>query len=77
MQLREESDGSKWARIFYHNNHGATKMFTNTRDFVSQPVIIDEDRYSRLNLISRFRGKNGYEFMARQPDDGNGVWRWI
>lgn len=76
MSTKVLSDGSYWARIFYHNNRAGTKLFNKTDDFANIPVMYDADRYSRLYLLKNLDPKNIYEMMVCQPDDGGGVWRW-
>lgn len=70
-----ESDGSKWIRIFHHNNP-ASKLFSSTNNFIDR-VYIDSDRWfdiSICNYVSR------WELMVKQKTTSSATetkYRWI
>lgn len=61
------SDGSAWARIFYHNNHGGTVLFSSVAEAQNTDST---DKYSCLYLLDNLRAADGkYEFMLTYPAD--------
>lgn len=70
-----EPDGSKWIRIFHHNNP-ASKLFSSTNNFIDR-VYIDADRWfdiSICNYVSR------WELMVKQKLASTSTetkYRWI
>ena len=66
MALCHLSDGSVWARIFYHNTKQGTVLFSSLAEIKSTQTV---DKYSRLGQLSEFKRSNGtYEFMLRYPN---------
>ena len=67
-------DGSEWAKIFHHYNHGGTVLFTSDDEARN---IQTKDKYSKLYLLEKFRGPNNkFEFLLRYPKDLTGYNRW-
>lgn len=74
METTVLDDGSVWARVFYHNCHGGTVLFTSLSECRNTQT---EDKYSRLAFIDEFRGEDGkFEFMLRYPTDTDKYNRW-
>lgn len=76
MQTKTLSDGSVWARIYYHNSQNGTVIF-NSVDEVKN--VQSTDKYSRLYLLddNRFKGSDGkFEFMLCYPDNSTSYNRW-
>ena len=76
METKTLSDGSKWARIYYHNSQGGTVIF-NSVDEVKN--VQTTNKYSRLYLLddNRFKGSDGkFEFMLCYPDNSTDYNRW-
>lgn len=60
-------EGAEWAKIFEHNNHGGTVLFTSIAEALHSETI---DKYSRLYLLDSLENVNGkYEFLLQYPDD--------
>lgn len=75
MALCHLSDGSVWARIFYHNTKQGTVLFSSLAEIKSTQTV---DKYSRLGQLSEFKRSNGtYEFMLRYPNYSSTLYnRW-
>ena len=75
------SDGSCWARIFYHDNIEATNLFTTVAECRD---IQTATKYSRLYLLDEdensnniYKGADGkFEFMLCYPNNTNQYNRW-
>lgn len=79
MPIKVLSDGSCWARIFYHHNRDGNELFSADRleEFKN---IQTTDRYSRLYLLDddTYKNNDGYfEFMLCYPRDTIEYNRWI
>ena len=71
-----ESDGSKWVRIFHHNNP-ASKLFSNT-DTWAFGVYKDEDRW--FDIYPIVQNLTTFEFMVKQKTTSAATeikYRWI
>lgn len=74
METTVLDDDSVWARVFYHNCHGGTVLFTSLSECRNTQT---EDKYSRLAFIDEFRGEDGkFEFILRYPTDTDKYNRW-
>jgi microcystin-dependent protein len=76
MQTKTLSDGSKWARIYYHNSQNGTVIFNSVNEVKN---VQSTDKYSRLYLLddNRFKGSDGkFEFMLCYPDNSTSYNRW-
>lgn len=76
MPIKTLSDGSNWARIFYHNNKNGSVLFTSLAESKNTQTT---DKYSRLYLLEddtyKLNGK--FEFMLCYPIDAPGKYnRW-
>ena len=76
MPIKTLSDGSNWARIFYHNNKNASVLFTSLVECKNTQTT---DKYSRMYLLEddtyKLNGK--FEFMLCYPIDAPGKYnRW-
>ena len=78
MQTKTLSDGSKWARIFYHNSKGGTVLFSTVQEARNTQTA---DKYSRLYLLDddtfkkNMEGK--FELMLCYPTDSTTKYnRW-
>ena len=61
MKTKTLSDGSAWARVFYHKNHAGNVLFTSIDEVLNTTTT---DKFSRLNQLSHFKGPdNKYEFL--------------
>lgn len=72
MPIKVLNDGSRWARIFYHNCKNGTVLFTSIAECKD---IQTADKYSRLGILDsgdtyKIGGK--YEFMLEYPVDAPG-----
>lgn len=66
MAITSLSDGSLWARIFYHNCKEGSVLFSSLAEIKSTQTA---DKYSRLDKMSEFKRSDGkYEFMLRYPN---------
>jgi uncharacterized repeat protein (TIGR02543 family) len=76
MAIRSMNDGSVWARIFYHNTHQGTVLFSSLAEIKSTQTA---DKYSRLGQLNEFKKANGsFEFMLRYPNYSSTLYnRWI
>ena len=52
MEAKILSDGSAWARVFMHNCHGGTVLFTSYSEVMNTQT---PDKYSRLYLLDKFK----------------------
>ena len=71
-----ESDGSKWIRIFHHNNP-ASKLFAKT-DIWASGVYKDEDRW--FDIYPIVQSLTTFEFMVKQKQTSSATevkYRWI
>ena len=71
-----DNDGGRWARIFYHNNHSGTVLFSNDNDWAEAKETntnapTASDKYSILSKLEyfRFSTKNYFEFRLKYPTD--------
>ena len=69
-----DNDGGRWARIFYHNNHSGTVLFSNDNDWaeaketnINNPTT--SDKYSILSKLEYFRQNTNcyFEFKLKYP----------
>lgn len=71
-----ESDGSKWVRIFHHNNP-ASKLFAQTDNW-ALGVYKDEDRW--FDVYPIVQSSTTFEFMVKQKTTSSATevkYRWI
>lgn len=75
MKTTTLSDGSAWARIFYHSNHAGTVLFKNYDEIMYTTTA---DKFSRLSWLPDLIATDGkYEFMLTYPDKHPGQYnRW-
>lgn len=76
MAIKALSDGSLWARIFYHNIKDSTVLFSSVSEARN---IQTTDKYSRLYLLDddTYKGSDGkFEFMLCYPNDTTQYNRW-
>lgn len=77
MKTKTLSDGSKWARIFYHNSKSGTVLFSGISEARN---VQGTDKYSRLYLLDddTFKNKidNKFEFMLCYPTYTSNYNRW-
>lgn len=75
MKTTTLSDGSAWARIFYHSNHAGTVLFKNYDEIMYTTTA---DKFSRLSWLPDLIAADGkYEFMLTYPDKHPGQYnRW-
>ena len=69
-------EGAEWAKVFEHNNHGGTILFSDVNEALHSETV---DKYSRLYLLDSLENINGkYEFLLQYPDDAPALYnRWI
>lgn len=77
MPLKVLSDGSCWARIFYHNNKEGTVFFSN-ENIAECKNIQTQDKYSRLYLLddNTYKRNGAFELMLCYPNFTNEYNRW-
>lgn len=81
MAVKSLSDGSYWARIFYHDNIEGTNLFTTVEECRN---VQTATKYSRLYLLDNdenynniYKGADGnFEFMLCYPNNGLQYNRW-
>ena len=76
MAIKTLSDGSLWARIFYHNVKDSTVLFSSVSEARNTQTA---DKYSRLYLLDddTYKGSDGkFEFMLCYPNDTTQYNRW-
>lgn len=75
MKITTLSDGSSWARVFYHKTNTGTTLFTSIDEVM---YTTSANKYSRLKLLPYLKGSDGkYEFMLTYPIDAPGKYnRW-
>ena len=76
MPIKTMSDGSSWARIFYHNNKNGSVLFTSLAECKNTQTT---DKYSRLNLLEdgTYKRDGKFEFMLTYPINAPGKYnRW-
>ena len=76
MPIKHLSDGSSWARIFYHNNKAGTVLFSSLEECKNTQTA---DKYSRLYLLEddTYKRNGKFEFMLCYPIDAPGQYnRW-
>lgn len=75
MKFTTLSDGSAWARVFYHKTNTGATLFTSIDEIL---YTTSEYKYSRLKLLPFLKGSDGkYEFMLTYPTDDPGKYnRW-
>ena len=75
MKFTTLADGSAWARIFYHANHGGTVFFTSLAETLNSDT---PDKFSCLYLLDELKATDGkYEFMLTYPEKHPGKYnRW-
>ena len=68
-------EGAQWAKVFEHNNHSGTVLFTTIAEVKHSETT---DKYSRLYLLDSITDKDvKYEFLLEYPDDLAGKYnRW-
>jgi len=75
LPLKKESDGSTWARVFYHNNKNGTVLFVDEDEVLSTSQV---DKISALKYLNNFKNTDGnFEFMLKYPKDTDKYNRWI
>ncbi len=69
-------EGAEWAKVFEHNNHGGTVLFTSLTECLKSNT---PDKNSKLYLLDYLKNTdNKYEFLLQYPDDvSNQYNRWI
>ena len=69
-------EGAEWAKIFEHNNHAGTVLFSSVSEALHSET---PDKYSRLYLLDSFKNVNNkYEFLLQYPDNFTDKYnRWI
>lgn len=69
-------ESAEWAKIFEHNNHAGTVLFTSLNECLYSETL---DKYSRLYLLDSFKNVNNkYEFLLEYPDNYTDQYnRWI
>lgn len=69
-------EGAEWAKIFEHNNHAGTVLFTSVDEALHSET---PDKYSRFYLLDYFKNiNNKYEFLLQYPDNYTDKYnRWI
>ena len=55
MKITSLEDGSVWARIFWHDVTWDKKWFTNSAEVLE--CLNQNNRYSRMNLVDKYRSK--------------------
>ena len=75
MKTTTLSDGSSWARVFYHNNKAGTVLFSSIDEVLKSNT---PEKYSCLYLLNSLKGSDGkYEFMLTYPAQAPGKFnRW-
>ena len=60
-------EGAQWAKIFEHNNHAGTVLFSSLAECLHSET---KDKYSRIYLLDTMSDKSGkYEFLLQYPDN--------
>ena len=69
-------EGAAWIKIFEHNNHAGTVLFTSVDEALHSETL---DKYSRFYLLDYFKNVNDkYEFLLQYPDNYTDKYnRWI
>lgn len=69
-------EGATWAKVFEHNNHGGTVLFSTVNEALKSHTA---DKFSYLYLLDYFKNVNNkYEFLLQYPDDAPTQYnRWI
>lgn len=66
MALKSLSDGSLWARVFYHNCKEGSVLFSSLAEIKN---TTSNDKFSRLDKLSEYKRSDGkYEFMLCYPN---------
>lgn len=66
MAIMSLSDGSVWARVFYHNCKEGATLFTSLAEIKS---VQTADKYSRLGVLGNYKRSDGkFEFLLRYPN---------
>lgn len=76
MAIKSLSDGSIWARVFYHNSKEGAVLFSSVSEAKNTQTA---DKYSRLYLLddNTFKGADGkFELMLCYPNDTTAYNRW-
>lgn len=76
MAIKSLSDGSIWARVFYHNVKEGAVLFSSVSEAKNTQTA---DKYSRLYLLDddTFKGSDGkFELMLCYPNDSTAYNRW-
>lgn len=75
MKWTTLSDGSCWARVFYHKNNGASVLWTSYEEVMN---CDSEYKYSRLDMLPYLKGIDGkLELMLTFPISFPGQYnRW-
>lgn len=68
-------DNAVWAKVFEHNNHAGTILFTTIAEVKYSNTT---DKYSRIKSLDSFKATDGkIEFLLEYPDDLSGKYnRW-
>lgn len=77
MKLKVLSDGSTWARIFWHDV-SFEKSWFNRSAGEHYKCLDKNNRFSRMDIVDKFKTSNGvYEFMLTYPSLSNSLYnRW-
>ena len=73
-----EPDGSKWIRIFHHNNPASSGLFASDMPFTDS-VYVDSNRWFNVSVCNRFVKNNTWELMVKQKttsDASETKYRW-
>lgn len=75
MAVMSLSDGSLWARVFYHNCKEGADLFTSLAQIKS---VNTDTKYSKLDSLSNYKFSDGkYEFLLRYPNQSSSQYnRW-
>lgn len=66
MAVMSLSDGSLWARVFYHNCKEGADLFTSLAQIKN---VNTDTKYSKLSSLSNYKFSDGkYEFLLRYPN---------
>lgn len=60
-------ENAVWAKVFEHNNHAGTVLFTSIDEVKKSNTA---DKYSRIYLLDYLKASDGkFEFLLEYPDD--------
>ena len=66
-ETKYENDAA-WARVFHHNNHWGTVLFSNANDWAEAKSANTIDKYSVLGNIANYKNASNWELMLQYPD---------